>query len=246
MTSFQIPIDGYEKKHNSVKNMENIGHYRQIIQNINALCESVDNISIVLRINYDTQTLKTILPVIEDIKTSNRSKIFVDFQRVWQIALNKDETGNNPLLLDVKKAFEKAGFNTPYFAFSPKGFKCCYADSFYHRVINYDGKIFKCTARDYSEDLSIGNLNEDGTIVFNETILAKMFSDATFKNENCLKCKMLPLCYGPCIQKYYETKIGKKDFSCLYEKLEISFEEHIKEKALQQLNLVQKLDTFFR
>ena len=35
MTTFQIPIDGHEKKHNSVKNIENIGHYKQIIENIN-------------------------------------------------------------------------------------------------------------------------------------------------------------------------------------------------------------------
>ena len=243
MNSFQIPIDGHERKHNSVKNMENIGHYRQIIKNVNALCEQIDNIQIVLRINYDTQTLKTILPVIEDIKANNRKKIFVDFQRVWQVALSKDESGNNALLLKTKEEFENAGFNTIYFAFNHKGFKCCYADSFYHRVINYDGKIFKCTARDYSDDLVIGNLNDDGRIVFNENILSKMFGDATFKNEKCLKCKILPLCYGSCIQKYYEIKTGKKSFSCLYESSEISFEKYIKDKAFKQINLIRKFST---
>ncbi len=240
LNSFQIPIDGSEKKHNSVKNINGIGHYRKIINNINILCERVEGIRIILRINYDIQTLKTILPVIDDIKIDNRKKISVDFQRIWQVEFNRDETGNNRLLLDTKKAFEDAGFKTSYFAFRPKLFKCCYADSFYHRAINYDGKLFKCTARDYADDLSIGNLNDDGSISFNENIIIRMFSDATFKNEKCLNCIQLPLCYGPCIQKYYETKIGKSSFQCLYKGSEISMEEHLRNKALRQLNSIRK------
>ena len=235
VNSFQIPIDGSEKKHNSVKNMNNIGHYWQIVQNINTLCETMDNITIVLRINYDSQTLKTILPVIDHIIPSNRKNITVDFQRVWQIDLNRDEKGNNVLLLETKRAFEKAGFNTMYFAFKHKTNKCCYSDNFYHRVINYDGKIFKCTAYDYPDDLVIGSFNEDGSITINEEIVSKMFSDPPFKNEKCLSCIKLPLCYGPCVQKYYDTKIGKMSFLCSYDFSEISLEEYIKDKALQQL-----------
>jgi len=58
-----------------------------------------------------------------------------------------------------------------------------------------------------------------------------MFSDATFKNDKCLNCKKLPLCYGPCIQKYYETKIGQSSFHCLHDTAEISFEEYVKNLA---------------
>jgi uncharacterized protein len=235
LNSFQIPIDGSEKKHNSIKNMNGIGHYKQIIHSINSLCENIEGIRITLRINYDAQTLKTILSIIDDIKIDNRNKIVVDFQRVWQVPINIDESGNNELLLKSKKAFEDAGFRTLYFAFSHKRFKCCYADSFYHRAINYDGKIFKCTARDYSDDLSIGSLNEDGCISFNYNMIFKMFADTTFKNEKCLNCNRLPLCFGPCIQKYYETKIGKKSFQCLHQNIEISLEEYIKERGRKQL-----------
>ena len=240
LNSFQIPIDGSEKKHNTVKSIEGTGHYKQIIKSINSLCERVEGINIILRINYDSQTLKTIIPVIDDIKPDNRNKICVDFQRVWQVKVNVDETGNNTLLWKAKKEFENAGFRTSYFAFFSKGFKCCYADSLYHRAINYDGKIFKCTARDYADDLSIGSLNDDGSIYFNEEIMSKMFSDATFKNDKCLNCKKLPLCYGPCIQKYYENKIGERPFQCLHDNSEISFEEYIKDKGRKKIEFLKE------
>lgn len=231
LNSFQIPIDGDEKKHNSVKNIKGIGHYKQIMNSINHLCERVEGCRIILRINYDTQTLNNVLSIIDDINYENRDKIVVDFQRVWQVSLKIDNEGNNHLLLKVKKTFENAGFKTSYFAFAPKNFKCCYADSFYHRAINYDGKLFKCTARDYADDLSIGSLNDDGSIKFNEEILFTMFADSTFKNEKCLNCIKLPLCYGPCIQKYYETKIGGSPFYCLHESSEISFNNYVVDKA---------------
>ena len=237
MSSFQIPIDGSEKKHNSVKNMNGKGHFKQIMESINALCENIVNCYIILRINYDKQTLQTILPIIDNIKSENRSKIVVDFQRVWQIPLTTDESGNNQILLDIKKKFEQEGFQTIYFAYSPKSYRCCYADNFYHRVINYDGKVYKCSACDYGESWIIGDINSKGEMKF-KPIINTMFSDATFKNDKCLNCKKLPLCYGPCIQKYYETKIGKNTFHCLHEFSEISFEEYVKFLAQKRLSSI--------
>ncbi|MTK52078.1 radical SAM protein [Paludibacter sp.] len=239
LNSFQIPIDGDSKKHNAVKNHNGEGHYIKILQTLNDICAHVNNVCVIMRINYDKQTLKNVSTVIHDIKLENRSKIFVDFQRVWQVDLNIDENGNNQLLLDIKKEFEKAGFKTMYFAYQSKNYKCCYADSFYHRVINYDGKVYKCSARDYSEDLCIGTIKDDGSMSFKINIIAKMFSNPTFDNEQCLNCKRLPLCYGPCIQKYYETKIGKSTFQCLHDSAEISLKEYVNEKVNKNLNSVK-------
>jgi uncharacterized protein len=230
LSSFQIPVDGSEKKHNSVKNINRKGHFKQIMESVNALCENIESCYIILRINYDKQTLQTILPIIDNIKFENRDKIVVDFQRVWQVPLTIDESGNNQILLDVMRKFEQAGFQTTYFAYSLRPYMCCYADNFYHRAINYDGKVFKCTARDYDESLAIGTINSKGSIDFNP-IINTMFSDATFKNDKCMNCKKLPLCYGPCIQKYYETKTREGSFQCLHDFTEISLEEHIKSLA---------------
>jgi Arylsulfatase regulator (Fe-S oxidoreductase) len=236
LNSFQIPIDGDRSKHNAVKNHNGEGHYDKILQTFNEICMHVNNACVIMRINYDKQTLKNVSAVISDVKVENRCKIFVDFQRVWQIDLSIDENGDNLLLLDIKKEFERAGFKTIYFAYQSKKYKCCYADSFYHRVINYDGKVYKCSARDYNEDLCIGTIQNDGAISFKINIIAKMFSNPTFDNTQCLNCNRLPLCYGPCIQKYYETKIGKSKFQCLHDSAEISLREYVKEKVKKNLN----------
>lgn len=233
LASFQIPIDGNEKKHNLVKNINGVGHYKQILDSINKIIEQVDNSRITMRINYDLNTLKEATEIIQDIKKNNRDKIFVDFQRVWQVKLQKNEQGNNELLIKVKKEFEDAGFNSNYFAYRRNyGYKSCAADCFYNYSINYDGKIYKCSARDYADDLCIGIFDKNGNIKFNNGIISKMFSDTTFKNEVCLNCVKLPLCFGPCVQKYYEDKIGKQEFYCLHDFAEISFENYVKSKII--------------
>ena len=155
----------------------------------------------------------------------------MDFQRVWQVEFSRDSNGDNIQLLKVKKEFESAGFKTVYFAYKQKKFTCCYSDRFFHRVINYDGKVFKCSARNYDDDLCIAVLNDDGTMSFNHNLISKMFSDSTFRNDKCLNCNMLPLCYGPCIQKYYETKTGEATFHCLQMDSEISFKTYIKNRV---------------
>jgi uncharacterized protein len=217
--------------------MNGKGHYIKIMESVNALCENIEECKIILRINYDKQTLDNILPIIDSIKFENREKTIVDFQRVWQVSRDVDDFGNNQTLLNVKKKFEQAGFQTIYYAYYPKLYKSCYADNFYHRVINYDGKVFKCSARDYDESLVIGKINSKGKMEFN-SIINTMFSDTTFKNDTCLSCKKLPLCYGPCIQKYYEIKTGNISFCCLREDAEISFEEYVKDLAQKRLSIV--------
>lgn len=239
MTSFQIPIDGCETRHNKVKNMNGVGHFKKIMSNINSICEKIHDASIILRINYDRNTLKDISSVIEDVDSKNIKKIFVDFQRVWQVPRNVDENGNNDMLLKAMQDFENAGFRIINFMYKKKDNKCCYADSYYHRAINYDGKVFKCTARDYSEELSIGSIDSTGEIKLNHHLLSKMFSDIPFRNEKCLSCKMLPLCYGPCIQKYYEEKVGIGTFQCRYEWSEVSFQNYIIQKAMSELKTLK-------
>lgn len=231
VSSFQITIDGGREKHNSIKNHDGVGHFDKIIKNINSICEEIDNVNVVLRINYDKQSLNTVSSVIEKIKKTNKDKIIVDFQRVWQIEFDRNEEGDNLKLLKVKNKFEEAGFKTAYFANKKKNFTCCYSDRFYHRVVNYDGKVFKCSARNYDDELCIATINNNGSMNFNLNVVSKIFSDTTFNNQRCLNCQLLPLCYGPCIQKYYETKKGESDFQCLQEGSEISFRTSIKERA---------------
>lgn len=58
-----------------------------------------------------------------------------------------------------------------------------------------------------------------------------MYSKVNFDNPMCLECKILPLCWGPCIQKKYESVLKKELPNCLLEGAEYSVDSYIIEKA---------------
>ncbi len=229
---FQITLDGNELRHNQIRHYaDKKGSYKDIIHNINLLCSMMPEVHVCLRINYDMQTLKNIRDIIRDLSEESRKNIVVDFQRVWQVKCT-DEM--RQLLQEAKEEFKAAGFYSDFWASRPLSFKCCYADNYNYYAINYNGKVFKCTARDYSDKLVIGNLQPSGMIDWNEGLLGKMYKKATFEHEECEKCKMLPLCMGPCIQKNYEMLRDNKPFQCLYQNIEYSLSAYITDLAKQR------------
>jgi len=230
-TSFQIPIDGNEHRHNKIKSINKQGTYRKVINNINRIAEIISNIHIILRINYDRQTLKQIQDVIKDIDEKNKSCIRVDFQKVWQVPSTEREVN---LLREVKDIFRLNGLNSDYWAFSPGKFHKCYSDKYHHYAINYDGKIYKCTARDYGEDKVIGILLPDGDVTWNDELLGQFFSKSTFENERCLACKKLPICMGPCIQKNHDSRVNNTSLICDYDYVQYTLESFIIEEATKR------------
>lgn len=90
----------------------------------------------------------------------------------------------------------------------------CYGDKYYHAELNYDGKVYRCTSRGYTEKQLMGELGEDGIIKWNEKMMAKRYSKAPFENELCLTCKYLPLCLGFCSQKLLELSEKELEELC--------------------------------
>lgn len=229
---FQITLDGNEFRHNQIRHYaDKKGTYKDIVNNINLLCSMIPDVRVCLRINYDMQTLKNIKDIIRDFSEDSKKRIQIDFQRVWQVECT-DEM--RKLLQEAKEEFKSAGFYSEFWAYRPLSFKCCYADNYNYYVIHYNGKVFKCTARDYSDKLVVGMLEPSGMIDWNEDILGKMYKHATFEHEACEKCKMLPLCMGPCIQKNYEMLRDNKPFQCLCQNVEYSLSAYIIDLAMQR------------
>lgn len=233
---FQITLDGNEDRHNQIRHyVDKKGTYRDIVNNINLICDIIPEASICLRINYDVQTLREIKDIIPDFSENSKKQIVLDFQRVWQVECT-DEM--RQLLQEAKEEFESAGFRSSFWAYKPQTFIRCYADSYYYYVIHYNGKVFKCTARDYGDELMVGMLQPSGIIAWNEGRLGKIYEKATFEYEECEHCKMLPLCMGPCIQKNYEMRKDNKPFHCLYQDVEYSLSAYITDMARER-NLIE-------
>lgn len=234
LNSFQITIDGDEKRHNSIRNVNGKPSFKRIMDNIVLLCEQISNVNIVLRLNFDEKTLSSgnLVDVFNLIPEKYRQKISIDLQRVWQT--KKDKMSDNPVLLELYRQCVSLGYKVGI----PGGFELgrkvrCYADRYYHSVVNYDGKVYKCTHIG-KED---GILHDSGIIEWYKQSLVELYSKATFENNKCIKCKYLPLCFGPCSQ----TIKNKGNLPCYYSMAEINFNNFVIETHKRQKEYSEKM-----
>jgi uncharacterized protein len=228
-TSFQIPIDGNEQHHNSIKYTKGgQGTFFTVVKNLNELPIYIPNIHITLRINYDRKTLFGISDIVPMLSKQAKQHITVDFQKVWQVKCTEAICKQLSL---IKKSFYENGLDSEYWAYRPHMFHRCYSDKLRQYAINYDGRIFKCTAQDYGDDKSIGKLNADGTLSLKEQLISKLFSTEAFENDRCLNCNKLPICMGPCIIRNFEFRKQGAAIPCIMENSQFPFESFVKELA---------------
>ena len=234
LNSFQITLDGDEKRHNKIRNTNGQPSFKTILQNINLICKGIDNPSITIRINYDKKTLDgDIKGIFDSIPKEYRKYIRINFQKVWQVIKNDNKKENlkleNSKRIELQEYANQLGFkhNLISNGLTTNHWHTCYVDkpNFVH--IDFNGKIYKCTARDYTDKHQFGELSEDGVINWNMNKMSKMYGKSTFENEMCLSCKHLPLCMGPCSQKMYETPIKHLHDICTLKNSDIKVETFI-------------------
>jgi len=211
---FQITLDGDRETHDQTRNQQGKPSFDKILQNIIDVCKYLPKSELQLRINYTNEIIsKDFTAILEPIPQCLRYQIRIDFQRVWQTKvcsekLNDDITKNISGLRNMGFSMSHNNF------FSVKRTHLCYADRFNYAHINYDGKVYKCTARDYTDDQSVGELTDGGVIQWKSDIIEKMYSKANFENEKCMKCRRLPICGGPCLQRTLDFKAGISNDIC--------------------------------
>lgn len=203
--SFQITIDGNKTNHNSVRVMKKSGNergtYDLIIKNIKRIFNELDNSSVNVRINFSDETFVQLKSLIHDLDFCDRKRIILSLQKVWQVDSNSIDKLR---LFEFIRYANSKRFIVRYMTLNNNAGIACYADNYNQAVINYNGQVFKCTARDFSDENSEGVLYKEGIINWNtEKLMDRMnIPIAT----NCKKCKLLPSCPGVCTQKRLENK----------------------------------------
>jgi len=211
--ALQITLDGYKEKHDLVRyvNSEK-GSYEVIIQNIKKLL--LNSFFVRLRVNYTGENIEDTYKIAEefdDIEASIKKKfLLMDFHRVWQDSKNDD-------ILDIVEEntnkIKKTGITVKHMA--PNNVQdSCYADKRNSAVINYNGDLYKCTARDFTTAKRAGYLDETGEAIWENNYLDRRM-DAKFKNKPCLSCRLLPICNGGCSQHAMEALEEQKEY-CIY------------------------------
>ncbi len=201
--SFQITIDGNIIDHNAIRirKIDGKGTYHSIIENIKRINAELKSCFINVRINFSNETFVQLESLIHDLDFCDRKKTVLSLHKVWQVDGNSI---NKSRLFEFIRYANKKKFLVSYMEFNNRLGVVCYADMYNQAVINYDGKVFKCTARDFIDKHSEGVLTKEGIINWKTDKLMDRLNIRIANN--CKRCKLLPSCPGICTQNRLESK----------------------------------------
>lgn len=190
---FQITLDGNETQHNKIKYFANRNGnpFETTVKNIHRIQEMIPNSHMYVRINFDENTLKDFENIVDKISDLDRKRTTIIMKKIWQV----NEKGIDKSL--ITNAIHSLLVNSFIIDYYGQG-GWCFADMDNQVTINYDGGIFKCTTiSHFDESESLGDLNlETGEIIWDNEKTAYLHDERI--SDNCLACKMLPKCGGPC------------------------------------------------
>lgn len=105
----------------------------------------------------------------------------------------------------------------------PKG--CvCFAERKNQVLVNYDGKVFKCTTiSSFDDKHSLGTLNlNTGQISWNDADINGWFAD--MQTEYCKDCKWFPVCLGICNRQLIAHK---GEHICTFDAMNLEQSEYL-------------------
>ncbi len=223
--NFQITLDGHKNRHNQVRYIsKNKGSYDKILENIKLLISN--DLFVTVRINYSEETLLELTEIANDfakLTSSDLNNLEFSFNQVWQVKKNLEKE-----MIKIREYFNSLGLKitSKYDIDSVRN--SCYADKKNQATINYNGDVFKCTARDFKKENREGVLKENGVILWNDKLKKRM--NVKLSNKPCLTCSILPICGGGCTQNYIEMSKNGEEY-CLYEYNESKKIEFVKKKV---------------
>jgi len=199
---FQITLDGHRERHNKVRfvNKER-GSYDEIVSNIKLVLKNKINVTVRLNISEDTlnDKLTEIINDFSDLTIQDKKFLNFSFHKVWQEEKNIENE-----MSKLINEFKTNKLSTQTIDEVDHVRNSCYADKKNQATINYNGEVFKCTARDFKSENREGILQEDGSLLWDEKHDNRM--NIKFKNKPCLTCKILPICNGSCSQLALESQ----------------------------------------
>lgn len=227
--SIQITLDGPKEIHDKVRFFKNgKGTFNSIINNIEVASYKL---KVIIRINVDKNNFNSMELLFKALSNANINKenvqLFCKPVLCTSVRTPVNKVFSHKEFYEVEKRLLQLAkqYNLPYsFHWGVKGsfVRCAYANvqGYY---ISPDLSIYKCPIYiDQGHKLnSIGYISTDGEMVINnyEEYL-KSLSYSPFNNEECLGCKVLPICHGKC-PIMWEVSGRKNDEGCIPEKYSI-------------------------
>ncbi len=210
--SFQITLDGPREFHderrrlNKGKNVashDTKGTFDVIWGNVRSLLAQRRIFNLILRTNYDLESLPAMTGWIDTIAelTNGDPRVRVDFCPVWadpckvevSIPMGDERQRTHVGLLAVARS---RGLQTHAPGYLELGGLVCYAAKSNSFVIRSDGAINKCTVALDADYNAVGHLLDDGTMRLNLDRLAKWTNSGLEDDEHCQGCSLSASCQG--------------------------------------------------
>lgn len=214
--TFQITLDGGNPEHDKTRYSKNgEGSFDLIVSNVKRLIHS--GIKVIVRVNYTSaniDSVKTVFDSFRNIPSEDKEYISFDFQRVWQDRNENIDDDTEEKIGHIREIFRTNDFivGTNYILHGVAD--SCYGDKINHLLINYNGDVFGCTARDFTKQNRIGYLNSNG-VVYYDTEKVEKRNNSKLAKPVCKTCRIAPLCCGGCKQRAMES-LGDNECSFGY------------------------------
>ena len=215
---FQITLDGDNQRHNEVKRIEGKDSFMLTIKSIHKISNGIKKSYVWVRINYDEKTLENIDDILLLIDELDKNRTFLILRKIWQTDINKIDS---KLLINAIQKILNHKFFVDCYALSRSGI--CFAERMNQVLINFDGKVFKCsTLHAFDDKSSLGKLNlQTGEVQWNLNKIAKI--PRVLKNERCTKCALYPCCLGPCNKNILKSP----NRTCIIDEMNLSMRDYL-------------------
>ncbi len=253
ISSIQITLDGPPEIHNIVRFYKNgEGSFNKILESIEVASKKL---KVILRLNVDKRNLPHMEELFSILASSkiNKNNVRLFCKPVTCSVAKTPEAPvfSNKEFYDVEltllKLAEKFGLMYAFhWGIKARNTRCLYhsTNAF---LLDPKLKLYKCPIYIGGDDDSkvIGVINNDGLKIQNYGEYYRTLDYSPFENEECVTCKVLPMCFGKC-PVVWEMNKKSMDEGCIPEKhsftkkLEYSISSPMQMKALQQTTISGK------
>lgn len=193
------------------------------------------DMNVVLRCNYTFDNAQSFwdLPFdLERYKIMPSESLSIDFRRVWQDSGSDEETCQ--IITNVQKVLKERHYRTESINSVTK--TRCYAERSNHVVVNFDGNLFHCTARDFTPENAEGVIGTKGDLLFNEKAFRRQ--ETKWGNQTCFNCIAYPICHGLCSQQKYEHLSSN---GCLANRTDVMKKKLIEQRIITLIDINKQL-----
>ncbi len=205
--SLQITLDGPPRFHNKYRPLKGGGPtFDRIYSNLARLFEKTKNVSVKLRVNIGPDNYDSVDELLDMLERFPKDRFLVYFRWIFQGSdLNPEfHRRVNAFMGTPKEKFLKLA--DLYYKAVDRGFEVmlpilnsnvyCEYDRVSSILIGPKGGLYLCTVA-VGEKFVAGRITPDGP-VYDSKLYERWHGFSAFEDEQCLKCPLLPLCFGGC------------------------------------------------